>query len=231
MKSCCFQNCGTDHELAAGREPGSLLPDPPRGSASLAGRGSAGGQGRGGRPGGRVGVWQDQPGARHYRCDSPQCDDQTRRDPLEGRGLAGSIRGRAPKTPLAGFRLCAAKCHECAQSGAPRGAPDRRGPDPAQCADQARCARTRGRAVRPGRYRPQARRRFSAPVFGRHAPAHLDCDGARLATRTGDRRRTGDRTGCDRATANPGPDPQPAQIVAVVDDHGHARCQRGGLCV
>ena len=68
-----------------------------------------------------------------------------------------------------------------------------------------------------------ARRRLSAPVLGRHAPARDDRDGALLQSRPADRRRADDGARRHDPGADPGADPQAAHRLRLRDRADHAR--------
>ncbi len=89
-------------------------------------------------------------------------------------------------------------------------------------------AQARRRAVEllDGRGHPaprRARRRLSAPVLGRHAPARDDRDGALVQSRPPDRRRADDRAGRHDPGADPCPAAQAAERLRLGHHADHAR--------
>ena len=106
-----------------------------------------------------------------------------------------------------------------------RGLADRRASARARADVEGAGAPPRGRVARCGGHPAprRARRRLSAPVLGRHAPARDDRDGALLQSRPPDRRRADDRTGRHDPGADPCPAAQAATRLRLRDHPDHAR--------
>ena len=86
-------------------------------------------------------------------------------------------------------------------------------------------------AVPHGRARSRPPARLSAPVLRRHAPARRHRARAGARSEAADRRRAGDRARRDRAAPGARHAARAAAAAAALDRAGHARHQRGRLCV